>query len=349
MNAIPQVSAIGVIALARQLKSLSLLDAAAIKAISPELLTLVNKLEAEQDISHTYDIFFPESWIIGLWQRVDDRHPDSPAGFLVGKTVAQEALGMLSSLTRFSETLGQALATYLQNIQYINQSEGWQMLMDGDVVTLFFSYPAHKSYPSNAIERSLVAMHAMGSYLCGRKIPGVTAQFRRSRPPYAELLEDYFQCPLEFSAPCNALVFPSSALAWPLQDPAVLLGPSLDSKKPYLKGVLRKSLQKSLEEKTNTTLTSSTLTGKVSALVRENPACYSNSKHVASALNMSRATLYRKLKLEGSQFSLIRDAIRQELMELHGGKKAIDVYEQLGFRDVSSFYKAKKRKNISNN
>lgn len=342
MNNSPKVSAISVIEMARRLKSLSLIDSYNIESISPVLLGHVSRIDTGEDVSDTYDMSFPESWIIELWKSVDNQFPDSPAGLLSGKIVAKEALGMLSSLTRFSETLGQALVTYLQNIQYINESETWQMEENSSTVTLSLSYPAHKGYPPNAVERGLVAMHAMGGYLCGRPVPGIKVEFRRSQPSYIRLLEEYFQCPVECSAKRNALVFPADSLHWPLQEPAVLLTPSLQESTPYLKGILRKSLQKSLEDKISNSKTPS-VTNKVIALIRKNLAHYSNSDNVALTLNMSRATLYRKLKKEGAKFTSIRDNIRQELMELYANKKATDVYEKLGFSDISSFYKAKKR------
>lgn len=339
-----RVSAIGTIELARRLKSFALLDDGGIRAIAPELLTCVNKLEAGEDISDTYDAFFPEAWIIALWRSVETQHSDSPAGFLAGRTIATEAYGMLQGLVRFSETLGQSLTTYLQNIHYVNPSEQWQMsVLDGEVA-LCFSYPSHKPYTDSAIERSMTAMHEMGCYLSGRKIPVHRVQFKRGAPPYLALLEDYFGCGVEFSAPRNALAFPAHVLDWPLQDRTILLKPSLEQGKSYLTGLFKKSLQTDMRRKTEA-LRDPSVTDKVVSLLRADPRHYSDLTQVASTLHMSRATLYRKLQQEGSSFSLIRDAVREELMAQFEGKKAIDIYEQLGFHDISSFYKARKRKN----
>ena len=306
------------------------------------LLESVNTLDAQGDMTHTYDAFFPESWIITLWQEAQKRHPESPIGFLVGKTIVQDAYGVLSGLIRFSDTLGQAVTTYLQNIQYVNESEQWHYSTDGRQVTLAFNYPRHKPYPNSAIERSITAMYAMGCYLYGKKLPLDEVHFQRQPPDYQSLLHAYFECDVTFSSKYNALVLPADVMDWPLQPPSALLDTSLTRGKTYLTTLLRMSLQTKLNESTNPLL-SPTLTNKVTTLLWEDMAHYSNCNHVASALHLSRATLYRKLNQEGTSFSSIREAIRAELMTQHSGLKATELYELLGFSDVSSYYKARKR------
>lgn len=346
MSKIQQVSAIGTIELARRLRAHGLIDNASIRAIDPSLLESVNTLDAQGDIAHTYDAFFPESWIITLWQEAQKNHPESPTGFLIGKTIVRDAYGVLSGLIRFSDTLGQAVTTYLQNIQYVNESEQWHYSKDSRQITLAFSYPRHKPYPSNAVERSITAMYAMGCYLHGKKLPLHSVQFQRKAPTYQALLEAYFGCEVAFSASCNALILPAEVMDWPLQPPSALLDTSLTQGKSYLTILLRMSLQTKLNEKADTLLTP-TFTNRVTTLLWEDMAHYSNSDHVASALHLSRATLYRKLNQEGTSFSSIRDAIRAELMTQHSGLKATELYELLGFSDVSSYYKARKRAQLT--
>lgn len=322
MNKVQQVSAIGTIELARRLRAHGFIGDDAIRGIDSTLLDLVDTLESQGDISDTYDAFFPESWIIALWNEGELNYPHRPVGFLVGKTIVNEAYAMLSGLIRFSDTLGQALTTYLNNIQYVNASEQWHVTVNGDWVTLDFSYPKHKSYPACAIERSVTAIHAMGCYLSGKKIPVRQIQFQREPPSYTALLEDHFGCDVVFSASQNVLEIPAQVLAWPLKTPATLLQPSLSQGKSYLTSLLKMSLQKKLNEGVDTLLTP-TLTNRVTTLLWEDMGHYSSSDHVASALHMSRATLYRKLHQEGTSFSTIRDAVRNELMNQHRGMKAM--------------------------
>jgi AraC-like DNA-binding protein len=67
---------------------------------------------------------------------------------------------------------------------------------------------------------------------------------------------------------------------------------------------------------------------------------------VAAKMGVSRQTLYRKLKAEGTTFEKLLDALRHRLAldHLGAGKRSIgEIAWQLGFSDRASFSRAFKR------
>ena len=67
----------------------------------------------------------------------------------------------------------------------------------------------------------------------------------------------------------------------------------------------------------------------------------SNIESALGSLHMSRATLYRKLKDEGTTFSqLVKQSRLDKLRDLKEVKLSSETRaEQLGFSDVSSYYR----------
>jgi len=81
--------------------------------------------------------------------------------------------------------------------------------------------------------------------------------------------------------------------------------------------------------------------------IQQDPFENCNLNVVASELNMSRSTLYRKLKEAGVGFSDLLEQFRYDIWSKNQhalDQKSVEkLCEEMGFKDVSSFYKLKKR------
>jgi AraC-like DNA-binding protein len=156
--------------------------------------------------------------------------------------------------------------------------------------------------------------------------------FMREAPPYAREFERIFDAPVVFGSDWNAMQFDSEFLA--LKQPPV---------NRYVFGVLSdradallKTLQqtKTIRGRVETILMTSLHTGEVSM------------DAVAQKLELSRQTLYRKLRTEGVTFEDVLDELRHKLaLHFLGGKK-VSVNETaylVGFSDPAAFSRAFKR------
>ena len=83
----------------------------------------------------------------------------------------------------------------------------------------------------------------------------------------------------------------------------------------------------------------------IQQLIQQDIPGHSQIDAVCACLHMSRTTLYRKLKAQGTSYSEILNQVRMDYVAKTGGENisAEVLSERLGFTDTSAFYKANKR------
>jgi len=154
--------------------------------------------------------------------------------------------------------------------------------------------------------------------------------FEHAAPDYIHEYQKIFKAPLTFHSAENAIIFKRN-----------FLDVKMKSAQPYLKKLLsghaRRIFQarKDMEED---------IAGAVRQLIAENlPQGAANCNHICKHLNLSRQTLYRKLKEKGTSFRELYTEARKELA-LHYLKEKNatieDVTYLLGFSEPSAFYRA---------
>jgi AraC-like DNA-binding protein len=153
-----------------------------------------------------------------------------------------------------------------------------------------------------------------------------------AEPPYRAEYERIFQMPVVFGSDKNAL----------LTDDAWLTHRNPLSSR-YVFGILSahaEALLKSLES-------SKTTRGRVESLLL--PVLHTGEASmelIAGKLDLSRQTLFRKLRAEGTTFEKILDGLRHKLALHYLGGKNVSVNETaylLGFSDPAAFSRAFKR------
>ncbi|MFN3214459.1 MAG: AraC family transcriptional regulator [Henriciella sp.] len=178
----------------------------------------------------------------------------------------------------------------------------------------------------------------LGRFICGynrnfkkRRLVKI-AHVTHARPSYGDEYETVLQCPVVFGSDRNSMLVDP---AWP----KLQLWP----KPRYVFGVLTNHAEHLLDEL------------KASRTVRSEveqhllPILHTGDVHmqtIATTLNMSRQTLYRKLKSEGVTFEAILDELRHKMARhyLEGEKVSVNETAYLvGFSDPSSFSRAFKR------
>jgi AraC-like DNA-binding protein len=323
----PQIAAIAVVDLARELKRHRVIGLAQIRDIDRQLADHVVALEENRDVSGLMEMRYPESWLTTLWQLADNDADHADIGARIGATVSPEARGMLANLMLHCDTLNDALETYVANIGLLNASECWQVYRNASHVELTFSFIPIGTYPRCAVERSMVALCHWARYLSGSDIAVCSVEFAFPKPAYADFLRASFQCPVLFDSCRHALVVSEDILSRPLPQRNRYMKDMLEQKISEL-GLLAQA--KSIEK-------------RVRELLRRDLSGYRHIDNMAQSLCMSRATLYRKLKEEGTSFTRMLDEERRDLWHRHGRKPVAALCDLLGFQDVSAYYKARKR------
>lgn len=320
------IAAIAAVDLARELIRHNIVNFDKIRSLNHALATQVAALENGEDISMLLGERYPETWLITLWQWADQDRNQCNIGLKIGRRVNPEAKGLLSSLMQHCDTLDEVLTVYLKNIGLVNASEHWDVYKLPGIRELVFNF-SNPGYPRCAIERSMTALHNLAQYYCGQPIPVRSVEFKFPPPDYAYQLESNFRCNIVYNSERHALVFDEKVFNY-----------KLARRNQYIKEIIAEKIS-CLSFPTQ----NQPVTQKIRLLLRKDLPRYSNINHLAKTTCMSRSTLYRKLKSEGTNFSGILDEERQRILHQNPNKPIAVLSDLLGFKDSSAYHKARKR------
>jgi len=328
MNNYHQVTAVAVVDLARELKRNAVISFDQIHALNSQLADYVVNLENNLDVSELMGMRYPEEWLIALWQMADQAVVNRKAvGVLVGRAISPQTQGLLSRMMLHCDSLENVLDTYLSNIAFVNVAESWVIQRTHENVALTFCFTPGKPYPRCAVERSMVSLHCLGTHYCQQTISLDAIEFAYPKPDYSRELEKQFGCEIIFNSHRHALIMSETVLSQ-----------SLPQRNQYMREIFGQKIAD-----LNCQPVSDSTEKKVRDLLGNNMPDFCNVDALASTLCMSRTTLYRKLKAEGSSFSQLLDEERQKILASHQHVPVTMLCDLLGFRDASAYYKARKR------
>lgn len=150
-------------------------------------------------------------------------------------------------------------------------------------------------------------------------------------PQWADVYQQRCGCPVLFDAPAFRLQMPVS----------VLDTPCLTADAGTFRTALR-DCENQLRQLDN----GGALSQQVSHCLLNSPEGYPSLDDVASRLAMSRRTLIRKLKTEGTSYQELLDGVRQELAAWYLLETTVaveQIAERLGYQDTSNFSRTFRR------
>lgn len=166
----------------------------------------------------------------------------------------------------------------------------------------------------------------------GLEMPIREVHVTHAEPPYRSEYERIFRVPVRFGRDWNALAIHGGAMAQP-----IALQPA------YAGGIIAARADSLLKQMRDVESRSGAVRTALHTLLRKGKP---SAATVARELGLSRATLYRQLKAEGTTFEDIFRSTRQKLAQemLADGRLSIEgISRRLGFADGASFSKAFKR------
>lgn len=173
--------------------------------------------------------------------------------------------------------------------------------------------------------------------ICGPRALGIpqlarAIQVTHPQPDYADEVERVFGAPVTYDAPRNAMLIDNKWTNFRIQ-----------TQPRYSFGVLSKHADQLLKELE----ASKSVRGKVESLLM--PVLHKGDASmdaVAEKMAMSRQTLFRRLKDEGTNFETVLDELRHKLALDYLGSRKVSVNETaylVGFSDPAAFSRAFKR------
>tara|TARA_R110002167_G_scaffold299628_1_gene504032 strand:+ start:435 stop:1451 length:1017 start_codon:yes stop_codon:yes gene_type:complete len=327
------VSAIAAVDLADELISREMLDKESLPSISA---TLDRVYQAHHKGESVIELRVPETDLLSLWEIATSYKTRPSLGLDIGQSVNVNAKGLLANWLSCCDNLKQAFTIFHENIALLNEAESWTYKEEAQRVKLSFSFNSKYTYPVMAIERSMVALVAWAEHFSSTKLNIYSAKFTFDEPGYSARFDAIFGSNIQFNADENAIELLESEL-----------NKTIKSSNPYLRELIAERSGSIPFEAKPVTETQT----KVQSLLKTDIMTYCHLDAQLRMLHMSKATLYRKLREEGTNFSALvlqeRKKILSKLQKVHTHYSNEQSSEALGFKDVSSFYKFLKKVNKS--
>ncbi len=180
-----------------------------------------------------------------------------------------------------------------------------------------------------AHELLLMLLYGVSCWLVGRRIPILRTEFSYAEPAHRAEYRLMYCAQLSFNRPHTALVFESGCLDLPVVQ-----------NDRSIKEFLRTAPENILLKYKN----SSSLSAKVRRRLRQClPGEVPDFERLAGELNMTAATVRRRLQEEGASYQSIKDQLRRDLAISylsHSTRSVMEIALELGFSERSAFHRA---------
>jgi AraC-like DNA-binding protein len=175
----------------------------------------------------------------------------------------------------------------------------------------------------------LLLLHGVACWLVGRRIPILRAQFCYPKPAHSDEYRVMFSNDLSFDAPFTGIAFDASYLGLPVvQD------------ERSIKEFLRTAPENIVTKYKN----GSSVSARIRRRLRQRlPGEVPDFDTLAAELNMTAATLRRRLHEEGATYQGIKDQLRRDLAISYlsdSDRSVVDIALELGFSERSAFHRA---------
>lgn len=321
MTTSPTVSASSTLALAHHLLSRGYVDESAIQS----------RLGFPSSELEDPDCRVPVPDHNALWEMALRVTGDQALGLRLGEIVDPDRMGLMSHIVFNSDTVGHALEHYLRLHRLVNEAVQLHQAMEGDRVRIIWEMSEPGLYCTADMDRTLSAAVSRARHFIHPRLALKQLSLAHEDPGYRAQYERIFQCPVTFGAGETSLSFPASYLDAPLPH-----------HNPYVHSALITHVNRLLRQ----IRPGKGVADRVRRIIGQQLPHTPDVDRVASVLNMSRQTLYRKLKKEGESFQHLADSVRRgrALSYVTEGDYGLsEVAFLLGFSELSAFSRAFKR------
>jgi AraC-like DNA-binding protein len=182
------------------------------------------------------------------------------------------------------------------------------------------------------LECFALVLQALVELIVGKPVANGRFEFEYDPPVYQQLYADYFHSPTHFSRETSRFLLPAALAHTPNA-----------AGDPGSYGLARDLCQRLLEQVPAASLS---MADRVRRRLLSMPAGTVNEEDVAGALFVSKRTLARRLRQEGTGYRQIRDQLLAELAARHlreSGLSVESIAALLGYHDGANFRRAFRR------
>ena len=228
------------------------------------------------------------------------------------------------------KTLGNALERSLRFYALILDDISGTLMRDAtEARIILHERIAGASQRVFAHELLLMLLYGVSCWLVGRRIPILRTEFSYAEPAHSAEYRLMYSADLRFDRPNTVIVFEANYLDLPVVQ-----------NERTVKEFLRTAPESILLKYKN----SSSLSARVRRRLRQFlPGEVPDFEGLADELNMTPATIRRRLHEEGASYQSIKDQLRRDLAISylsHSNRSVMDIALELGFSERSAFHRA---------
>ena len=231
-----------------------------------------------------------------------------------------------------SETLGAALHRLGKNARFWGDGQRlkFEVVEQGLRIRSMMPGPMD-AFARHSHECALAEVVLGARKLCGSLVCPVVVRFRHQPSARLDEYQNVFECPIEFEAAHNELIFAQGTLATPMAH----------ANAAFL-SVFQRQLDDALARLPPRARTSDAVRAVAASALRQGGM---DLAKMARMLSMSERTLQRRLQAEGTSYFEIVDSARHEmaLAYLARGVPLAEIADLLGYSDGVAFHHAFKR------
>ncbi len=293
---------------------------------------LLNGAGISQELLTTNKARVPAQNYSQLSQQIIELLQDETHGFL-SSPMRPGTFAMMCYASIHCPTLGQFLQRGLEFYHIVNDSLKLEITTEDDLTSYKLNPITETKDPNHVMTISLLGIiHRLSSWLVGKNVNLHSVSFAHSRPEHANNYNLLFKAPILFDQPENCICFSSSYMDMSNTQTEQSLEEFLSI--PSLNLMTIPDYHNSLVE-------------KIRLMIKKDVEThFPDLELIAEKLELSSATLRRRLRTEGTSYQIIKDDIRRDTAIYHLSKGAISieqVAEKVGFTEATSFYRAFKR------
>ncbi|WP_101760124.1 AraC family transcriptional regulator [Oceanicoccus sp. KOV_DT_Chl] len=256
-------------------------------------------------------------------------------GFQYGKLLNLAGAGTVGQLLMSCNNIEQAIEHFMEFFPLLSLSMQFNLSWNGDICTIEVDRICKQevSKPTQWLltESLFYCWLHQTRFMTGKPLRYHRASFKYAKPPHWKMYESMFGCEVEFDAPSNSISIDREFFKSKI---TTANEPVRNIKERHCREVLVHWQSRfSICEQINTTLAKT---------LPDIPSL----EAMAQQLNLSKSSLYRKLRDNGNNYQTIVDKFRrsQAIMYLSDTELTIcEIAEQLGFSDASNFRRAFKK------
>jgi AraC-like DNA-binding protein len=264
-----------------------------------------------------------------LWRLVAETLDDEFFG-QDSRRMKAGSFAMLCHSVLSCKTLGQALNRCVRFYGLILDDIAVGVLCEGREARITLEErAAGRPHRPFAHEVLLVLIYGLACWVVGRRIPILRAEFGYPTPAHSAEYRLMYCTDLAFDMPMTALVFDAAHLEL-----------SVVQNERSAKEFLRTAPENIVVKYKN----DSNLSAQIRRRLRQRlPGEVPDFETLAAELNMTTATLRRRLEEEGATYQGIKDQLRRDLAIRylsHSDRSVIEIALELGFSERSAFHRA---------